>query len=196
MQRIAVFISGSGSNLQALINDCREGHINGDIVLVISNKKNAFGLQRAKDAKIKAIYEKDEAKIIELLQQLQVDVIVLAGYLAILSQDFTTKYANKIINIHPSLIPSFCGKGYYGKHVHQAALDRGVKISGATVHFVNEVTDGGPIIMQETVPVFVDDDVEDLQKRVLEVEHKLLALALSLYCDGKIEIENGKVRIK
>jgi len=196
MQRIAVFISGSGSNLQALINDCREGHINGDIVLVISNKKNAFGLQRAKDAKIKAIYEKDEAKIIELLQQLQVDVIVLAGYLAILSQDFTTKYANKIINIHPSLIPSFCGKGYYGKHVHQAVLDRGVKISGATVHFVNEVTDGGPIIMQETVPVFVDDDVEDLQKRVLEVEHKLLALALSLYCDGKIEIENGKVRIK
>jgi len=196
MQRIAVFISGSGSNLQALINDCREGHINGDIVLVISNKKNAFGLQRAKDAKIKAIYEKDEAKIIELLQQLQVDVIVLAGYLAILSQDFTTKYANKIINIHPSLIPSFCGKGYYGKHVHQAVLDRGVKISGATVHFVNEVTDGGPIIMQETVPVFVDDDVEDLQKRVLEVEHKLLALALSLYCDGKIDIENGKVRIK
>jgi len=196
MQRIAVFISGSGSNLQALIDDCRDGHINGDIVLVISNKKNAFGLQRAKDAKIKAIYEKDEAKIIELLQQLQVDVIVLAGYLAILSQDFTTKYANKIINIHPSLIPSFCGKGYYGKHVHQAALDRGVKISGATVHFVNEVTDGGPIIMQETVPVFVDDDVEDLQKRVLEVEHKLLALALSLYCDGKIEIENGKVRIK
>ena len=196
MQRIAVFISGSGSNLQALINDCREGHINGDIVLVISNKKNAFGLQRAKDAKIKAIYEKDEARIIELLQQLQVDVIVLAGYLAILSQDFTTKYANKIINIHPSLIPSFCGKGYYGKHVHQAALDRGVKISGATVHFVNEVTDGGPIIMQETVPVFVDDDVEDLQKRVLEVEHKLLALALSLYCDGKIDIENGKVRIK
>jgi len=196
MQRIAVFISGSGSNLQALINDCREGHINGDIVLVISNKKNAFGLQRAKDAKIKAIYEKDEAKIIELLKQLQVDVIVLAGYLAILSQDFTTKYANKIINIHPSLIPSFCGKGYYGKHVHQAVLDRGVKISGATVHFVNEVTDGGPIIMQETVPVFVDDDVEDLQKRVLEVEHKLLALALSLYCDGKIDIENGKVRIK
>jgi len=196
MQRIAVFISGSGSNLQALINDCREGHINGDIVLVISNKKNAFGLQRAKDAKIKAIYEKDEARIIELLQQLQVDVIVLAGYLAILSQDFTTKYANKIINIHPSLIPSFCGKGYYGKHVHQAVLDRGVKISGATVHFVNEVTDGGPIIMQETVPVFVDDDVEDLQKRVLEVEHKLLALALSLYCDGKIDIENGKVRIK
>ena len=196
MQRIAVFISGSGSNLQALIDDCRDGHINGDIVLVISNKKNAFGLQRAKDAKIKAIYEKDEAKIIELLQQLQVDVIVLAGYLAILSQDFTTKYANKIINIHPSLIPSFCGKGYYGKHVHQAVLDRGVKISGATVHFVNEVTDGGPIIMQETVPVFVDDDVEDLQKRVLEVEHKLLALALSLYCDGKIEIENGKVRIK
>ena len=196
MQRIAVFISGSGSNLQALINDCREGHINGDIVLVISNKKNAFGLQRAKDAKIKAIYEKDEARIIELLQQLQVDVIVLAGYLAILSQDFTTRYANKIINIHPSLIPSFCGKGYYGKHVHQAVLDRGVKISGATVHFVNEVTDGGPIIMQETVPVFVDDDVEDLQKRVLEVEHKLLALALSLYCDGKIDIENGKVRIK
>jgi phosphoribosylglycinamide formyltransferase-1 len=151
MVNIAVFISGSGTNLQAIIDACQNNQICGNIKLVISNRKNAYGLERAKKANIKALCLKEEDLIIQELEKENIDLIVLAGYLAIVSDKLINKYYNKIINIHPSLIPSFCGPGYYGIHVHNEAYKRGVKVSGATVHFVSNEVDGGPIILQRSI---------------------------------------------
>lgn len=197
MLKIAVFVSGGGTDLQSIIDYEKQGQLkNGHIDVVISNRKKAYGLERARIAGIDAIHERDQDKILEILEARQIDLVVLAGYLAILSEKFVKKYENRIINIHPSLIPSFCGDGMYGMHVHEAVLARGAKVSGATVHFVNEITDGGPIILQEAVPVLDDDTPETLQARVLEVEHKLLPYAVSLYCNNKLEFKNGKVCLK
>ena len=197
MLKIAVFVSGGGTDLQSIIDFEKSGQLNnGTVALVISNRKKAYGLERAKHEGIEAIWEKDQHKIIEILEARNIDLIVLAGYLAILSEEFVKKYEHRIINIHPSLIPAFCGDGMYGIHVHEAVLKRGAKISGATVHFVNEITDGGPIILQEAVKVLDDDTPESLQARILEVEHKILPIAISLYCNNRLEINNGKVRIK
>ncbi len=193
MVNIAVLVSGSGSNLQAVIDACESGNINGSIKLVISNREDAYGLERAKAAGINAVFEKDEKRVIDMIESEGIGLVVLAGYLKILSPDFIKRFENRIINIHPSLIPSFCGKGYYGKIVHQKAIEYGVKLSGATVHFVNEEPDGGPIILQRAVPVYDEDSADSLQKRVLEIEHELIVDAVKLYCDGKLKIVGRRV---
>ncbi|MBG0763608.1 MAG: phosphoribosylglycinamide formyltransferase [Tissierellales bacterium] len=200
---IAVLISGSGTNLQALIDSVNRGKVNGSIRLVISNNKEAFGLKRAEKNSIKNLYidpqkytmEEYDLEIIKECKAEEIDLIVLAGYLKILSKEILLKYKNKIINIHPSLIPSFAGKNYYGIKVHKKAVEYGVKVSGATTHFVDEEPDGGPIIIQETVDVNFEDTAELLQKKVLEVEHKILSETVSLYCDGKLEVIGRKVKI-
>ncbi len=176
--RIAVLVSGGGTNLQALIDAQNSGVLkSGEIVLVISNNSIAYALTRAQNAGIEAlcISKKDcgsqeafEEAILSALKERDIDLIVLAGFMSILSGHFVKQYENRIINVHPSLIPSFCGKGFYGLRVHEAALEYGVKVTGATVHFVNEVPDGGRIIMQKAVPVLPDDTPESLQKRVME----------------------------
>lgn len=196
MKKIAVLISGGGTDLQSIIDAVESKEINGEIRLVISNKKDAYGLKRAEKHNIKAVFDNDEESIINRLKNEQIDLVVLAGFLKILSSEFTRAFENRIINIHPSLIPSFCGKGYYGLKVHQAAVDYGVKISGATVHFVDENADTGPIIAQETVEVLPDDTAESLQKRVLEVEHRILPMVVSKYCDDKIKVVERKVFIR
>lgn len=189
--RIAVLVSGGGTNLQALIDAQKGGIINsGEIVLVISNNENAYALERAKQNGIKAeiITKKEfntlelfETKIIEKLKENNIDLIVLAGFMSILSKEFTDRYPKRIINVHPSLIPSFCGEGFYGLKVHEAALKYGVKVTGATVHFVNEIPDGGEIILQKAVEVKVGDTPEVLQRRVMEeAEWKILPQAVEL----------------
>lgn len=170
--RVAVLISGGGTNLQAIIDKWQAGGMpHAEPVLVVSNRENAGGLERAERAGIKSVYvdkENFEAKLIELLEAERIDLIVLAGFLRVLSAAFVGRYPERIINVHPSLIPSFCGDGFYGLKVHEAALEYGVKVSGATVHFVNEVTDGGRIISQRAVEVLPDDTPEALQRRVME----------------------------
>ena len=194
MVRIAVLVSGGGTNLQALIDAALENKIDGEIVFVASNRMKAYGLERARNAGIDAECIKDEALLISKLEEYKVDLIVLAGYLAILSSDFINKFENKIINIHPSLIPSFCGSGMYGIHVHEAAFARGVKVSGATVHFVSSVVDGGPIIMQRAIDISMCQSPEEIQQLILNnVEHKLLVEAVSLYCSNKVKVVNGRV---
>lgn len=194
MLRLAVLISGSGTDLQSIID--HRNQINGEIALVISNRKNAYGLQRAQDAGIKNLVIKNQDELLNTLKEEKIDFVVLAGYLAILGKELIDTYQNKIINIHPSLIPSFCGPGMYGLHVHEAVLERGVKVSGATVHFVSEEVDGGPIIWQEAVSIADLDTPEDIQKRVLEVEHKILPEVVQWICDGKVVIEKGRVKIR
>ena len=196
MVKIAVFVSGGGTNLQALIDAAKEKQINGEIVLVVSNRMKAYGLERARLAGIDALCLKDEDLIIEELQKREIDLIVLAGYLAIVSDKLVKLYENKIINIHPSLIPAFCGPGYYGIHVHNAAFKRGVKVAGATVHFVSSEVDGGPIILQEAIDVSDCDSAESMQEKILlNVEHKILVKAIKLYCDNKIVVEDERVKI-
>lgn len=195
MLKVAVLISGSGTDLQSIIDAHQQGEIRCDLSLVISNRKNAYGLTRAQEAGIETAVIKDQGELLSTLQAKNIDLIVLAGYLSILSSELIQAYPNKIINIHPSLIPSFCGPGMYGMHVHDAVLARGAKVSGATVHFVSEEVDGGPIIYQETVSIADLDTAEEIQKRVLEVEHKILPKVVGLYCDNKIKIEKGRVTI-
>jgi len=195
MLNIGVLISGGGTNLQAIIDETKSGGINGTVKIVISNKKNAYGLERARLSGIESVYETDEDRIIEILEEKNIDLIVLAGYLKIITTKFVDKFRNKIINIHPSLIPSFCGKGYYGEKVHQGVIDYGAKITGATVHFVDEGADTGAIIMQETVNVEQNDDVKSLSKRVLEVEHRILKESIRLFCENKLSIQGRRVFI-
>ena len=188
--RIAVLVSGGGTNLQALIDAQGSVIKNGEIVLVIANKADAYALTRAKKAGIETavVLKKDcgsqlafEDKIIELLTEHEIDLIVLAGFMAILSEHFTSRYPKRIINVHPALIPSFCGKGFYGLYVHEAALAYGVKVTGATVHFVNEIPDGGEIILQKAVAIRKNDTPETLQKRVMQqAEWKILPKAVEL----------------
>jgi len=195
MLRLAVLISGGGTDLQSIIDEHKKGNINCEIALVISNRKSAYGLERAKQAGIPTACIKDQKELLKKLQDEKIDFIVLAGYLAILQEDLIKTYPNKIINIHPSLIPSFCGPGMYGLHVHEAALAKGVKVSGATVHFVSEEVDGGPIIYQEAVSIADLDTAEAIQKRVLEIEHKILPMVVRYYCEDRIRIEKGRVHI-
>ena len=193
LKRIAVLVSGGGTNLQALIDAQKSGVItSGEITLVISNNPDAYALQRAKNAGINtAVVNKKECanqaefedKLIMALEENKTDFIVLAGFMCILSENFTKKYTDRIINVHPSLIPSFCGKGFYGLHVHEAALEYGVKVTGATVHFVNEIPDGGKIIMQKAVYIEDGDTPEILQKRVMEeAEWIILPQAVEKIC--------------
>ncbi len=193
LAKIAVLVSGGGTNLQALINAQKKGIItSGKIELVISNKVGAYALTRAERAGIKTATitkkqsgsaEAFEENIKALLKEYDIDLIILAGFMSILSADFTNAYKNRIINVHPSLIPSFCGKDFYGLRVHQAALDYGVKVTGATVHFVNEIPDGGEIIMQKAVAIREDDTPETLQKRVMKLaEWKILPLSAEKIC--------------
>ncbi len=202
--KIAVMISGGGTNLQSLIDEVHNNGIGGEIVLVVSNREDAYGLTRARSSGIKSIvinrkqYKSDseyEQNLVNTLEEAKVELIVLAGYLAFVPIEVIKKYENRIINIHPSLIPSFCGKGFYGEKVHQEAIRRGVKVTGATVHFVNEEMDGGPIIIQKDVKVDFDDTVESLQKKVLKVEHEILPLAVRLFIDGRLRISDNRVNI-
>ena len=196
MVNIAVFVSGGGTNLQAIIDAWKNNEINGNLKLVVSNRKKAYGLERAKQANIKAVHIKDEELLIKTLEDEEINLIVLAGYLAIVSEKLIEKYQNKIINIHPSLIPSFCGPGYYGIHVHEEAFKRGVKVSGATVHFVSAVVDGGPIILQKSIDISDCDSPEAIQLKILNnIEHQLIVEAVKLYCDNKLKVENERVTI-
>ncbi|MBC5997819.1 phosphoribosylglycinamide formyltransferase [Romboutsia ilealis] len=195
MLNIGVLVSGGGTNLQAIIDETLAGNINGKVKVVISNKENAYGLERARQNNIDAIFETDEDGIIDVLKEHNIDLVVLAGYLKIISPKFVNEFRNKMINIHPSLIPSFCGKGYYGQKVHQGVIDYGAKVTGATVHFVDEGADTGPIIMQETVVVKDNDDASSLAKRVLEIEHKILKKSISLFCENKLSIHGRRVFI-
>ena len=201
--KIAVFVSGGGTNFEALINAQENGKIpHGEIVLMVSSSKTAYALKRAENHGIKSVVcskkelgsqEKFEEEILKNLEENNIQLIVLAGFMSILSKEFTKKYENRIINIHPSLIPSFCGEGFYGLHVHEAVLKKGVKVTGATVHIVNEIPDGGPIIMQKAVYVEDNDTPEILQKRVMEqAEWKILPESVELMCSGKVKIENGR----
>ncbi|NLV76074.1 MAG: phosphoribosylglycinamide formyltransferase [Tissierellia bacterium] len=204
MVNIGVLISGRGTNLQGIIDNIHNGKIDGNIKLVISNRKDAYGLIRAKKAGIETLHldrgkfsteEEYNRRIMEEFINRDVELVVLAGYLRVLSKEFVREYENRIINIHPSLIPSFCGKGCYGERVHEMVLERGVKVTGVTVHFVDEGTDTGPIILQKAVVVKDDDTVESLKKRVLQVEHQLLPKAIELYCQKRISIQGRKVII-
>jgi len=185
--RVAVLVSGGGTNLQAMIDAHKAGELpHVEFAAVISNNPNAFALERAEKAGITGLVitrkngaEEFEEKLISALEERQIDLIVLAGFMCILSENFTSRYPERIINVHPALIPSFCGKGFYGLHVHEAALEYGVKVTGATVHFVNEIPDGGRIIMQKAVEIMDGDTPEILQKRVMqEAEWKILPAAL------------------
>ncbi len=201
MFKIAVLVSGGGSNLASIIEAIEKGEINASIEYVISDKKDVFALKRAEEKGIKTfVVDKKEYgnkasdKILELLKD-KVDLIVLAGYLSILNGDLLREFSNRIVNIHPSLIPSFCGPGMYGIKVHEAAIKAGVKYSGCTVHFVNELVDGGAILLQQAVPVYFEDDAKTLQQRVLIEEHKLLPQAIKLIIEKRVSIENGRARI-
>jgi len=208
MLRVGVLVSGGGTNLQAIIDSIGNGSItNTSIEVVISNNKNAYALERAKNAGIDAvcISPKDYADradfnkaLIECLDEYALDLVVLAGCLVVLPEELIRKYKNRIINIHPSLIPAFCGTGFYGLKVHEAALERGVKVVGATVHFVDEGTDTGPIIFQKPVMVEDGDTAKVLQQRVMEeAEWKILPMAIDYIANGRVEIdENNKVHIK
>ncbi|MFQ9952688.1 MAG: phosphoribosylglycinamide formyltransferase [Clostridium sp.] len=207
MLNVTVLVSGGGTNLQALLDAQARGEIkDGRIHCVISSKPDAYALQRAHHAGIDteviirkeyATAEEYDKALVCLLKKHDTDLIVLAGFMTIIGKYVVESYPNRIINVHPALIPSFCGKGYYGLHVHRAALDAGVKVTGATVHLVNEVCDGGPILLQKAVEVKADDTPETLQRRVMEeAEWNLLPKAVSLFCQGKIQVQNGKAIIK
>lgn len=191
MLNIAVLVSGGGSNLQAIIDEMKKGEINGKIVTVVSNKPDVYALTRAENNNIptKVIVSKNNPdfskQLLSHLKDNNVDLIVLAGFLCILKDEILNEYRNKIINVHPSLIPSFCGDGFYGLKVHEAALNYGVKVTGATVHYVNEITDGGKIILQKAVYIDPSDTPETLQKRVMEeAEWKILPEAVKMICNG------------
>ncbi len=207
MMNIAVFVSGGGTNLQAIIDNIKNGYLKQiELSLVISSKDGVFALERAKIENIPYFIvssknynsqKEYDKELIKILKEKRIELVVLAGFLSLLGPDFVSEYKNRIINIHPSLIPSFCGTGMYGIMPHVAAIEKGVKITGATVHFVDDKYDTGPIILQKTVEVETDDTPEILQKRVMELaEQKILPKALKLYSEGKIRIIGNKTIIE
>ena len=204
MVNIAVLVSGGGTNLQAILDTQARGDIhNGRVSVVVSSNDKAYALERAKQAGVPSVVrrKKDYASgaeycraLAQFLQEQDIGLIVLAGFMTVLDEEFCKNFENRIINVHPSLIPSFCGDGFYGLHVHEAALAKGVKVTGATVHFVNAITDGGPIIAQKAVAVEPDDTPEILQKRVMaQAEHILLPRAVSLFCEGKLSVSDSGI---
>ena len=206
VKRIAVLVSGGGTNLQALIDAQERGEIiNGRIAAVIASKEGAYALERAAKAGIPGYvvarrdYPSNQAMTVALVDKLQslgIDLVVLAGFMVILTGEMVRAYPNAILNVHPALIPSFCGEGYYGLHVHEKALEYGVKVSGATVHFVSEECDGGPIVLQKAVEVAENDTPETLQRRIMErAEWVILPRAVSLFCQGRLRVEGRTVRI-
>lgn len=207
MLNIAVFVSGGGTNLQALLDAQERGELkNGRIAFVLASNPDAYALKRAKQANLpyavvsRKTYADETAynqAILDALDGYGIELIVLAGFLSILGRGVIQAYPDRIINIHPSLIPLFCGDGFYGKRVHEAVLASGMKVTGATAHFVNEITDGGAIILQKAVPVLEDDTADILQYRVMRLaEWEILPQAVSLFCQGKIEIEGNHTKIK
>lgn len=201
MFKIAVLVSGGGTDLQSIIDAVENKKIDCSIEMVIGSKEGIYALERAKNHNIstyvvskKEYKDKSSDKILELTKG-KVDLIVLAGYLSILDGEILKEFNNKIINIHPSLIPAFCGSGMYGLKVHEAVIKSGVKFSGCTVHYVNSEVDGGAILLQDIVPVYFEDDAKSLQKRILEKEHILLPKAIKLISEGKVEIVNGKTKV-
>lgn len=206
IKRIAVFVSGSGSNLQSLIDATLSGEIeNGSIDLVVGSKPDLYAFERAKNHHIHHVVkrvkdfsttEEYNADVLGLLKDRKIDLIVLAGYLAILTPEITKAYAGRILNIHPALIPSFCGKGYYGMHVHEAVYTSGVKLTGATVHFVDGGIDTGAILIQESCPVSVNDTPETIQKKVLEIEHRILPRAVDAVIKGEVIFDGERAFIK
>lgn len=204
MVNIAVLVSGGGTNLQAILDAQARGDIhNGRVSVVVSSNDKAYALERAKQAGVPGVVrrKKDYASgaeycraLAQFLQEQDIGLIVLAGFMTVLDEEFCKNFENRIINVHPSLIPAFCGDGFYGLHVHEAALAKGVKVTGATVHFVNAITDGGPIIAQKAVAVEPDDTPEILQKRVMaQAEHILLPRAVSLFCEGKLSVSDSGI---
>ena len=207
MKRIAVLVSGGGTNLQALIDAQQRDELGGgQIVAVISSKEGAYALERAKNAGIEGYvlprksFDSNRAMtvaLVQMLKKLDIDLVVLAGCMIIFTQELVDAYPNAIMNVHPALIPSFCGEGFYGLHVHEKALEYGVKLSGATVHFVSAECDGGPIIAQKAVEVRPDDTPETLQKRIMEqAEWKLLPEAVKLFCEDRIRVEGRTVIVR
>lgn len=206
VKRIAVLVSGGGTNLQALIDAQHRGEIiNGEIAAVIASKPGVYALERARRANIPGYvvarrdYPSNQAMtaaLVDKLKRLDIDLVVLAGFMVILTEEMVRAYPNAILNVHPALIPSFCGEGYYGLHVHERALEYGVKVSGATVHFVSEECDGGPIVLQKAVEVLETDTPETLQRRIMEqAEWVILPRAVSLFCQGRLKVEGRTVRI-
>ena len=204
VKRIAVLVSGGGTNLQALIDAQNRGElVNGEIAAVIASKPGAYALERAAKAGIPGYvvarkdYPNNQAMTTALVdKRLDIDLVVLAGFMVILTEAMVKAYPNAILNVHPALIPSFCGEGYYGLHVHEKALEYGVKVSGATVHFVSEECDGGPIVLQKAVEVRADDTPETLQRRIMEqAEWVILPQAVSLFCQGRLRAEGRTVHI-
>ncbi len=207
MTRIAVLVSGGGTNLQALIDAQARGELTGGtLAAVISSRADAYALERARQAGIPGYviarkeYDSNRsmtAALVDKLKELEIGLVVLAGFMHILTEEMVRAYPNAILNVHPALIPSFCGAGYYGLHVHEKALAYGVKVTGATVHFVNEEPDGGPIILQKAVDIFPGDTPELLQRRVMEqAEWQILPQAVSLFCQGRLSVEGRIVTIK
>ena len=202
-KRIAVLVSGGGTNLQALIDAQGRGELTGgEIAAVLSSSPDAYALERAKQAGIPGyVLPRGDARavtaaLVERLQALDIHLVVMAGFMTIVTEELFRAYPNAVLNIHPSLIPSFCGKGCYGLHVHEKALEYGVKVSGATVHFVTEECDAGPIVLQKAVEVLPEDTPETLQRRIMEqCEWKLLPRAVSLFCQGRLRVEGRKVTV-
>jgi len=202
--RLGVLVSGRGSNLQAILDHAQRGELDAQVAVVISDVPDAYALERARRAGVPAIAvprneytskDKFNRAVLEHLRAHDVDLVVLAGYLRILSDELVDAYQGRIMNIHPSLIPAFCGRGMHGLKVHQAALDYGVKVTGVTVHFVEKEVDTGPIILQRAVPVEDDDDAETLAERVLHQEHQIYAEAIQLFAQGRLKVEGRRVRI-
>lgn len=202
--RIGVLVSGNGTNLQAILDACGRGDIPGEVVVVVSSRSGAYAVERARQAGVPAVVlaprsfpdrEAYDAKLSEVLQAHAVDLVCLAGFLRILTPEFIAQFAGRIMNIHPALLPAFGGVGMYGAHVHEAVLASGVKISGCTVHFVDETPDGGPIILQAAIPVRDDDTEETLAARIAEEEHRLYPEAIRLFADGRLHVTGRRVQV-
>jgi phosphoribosylglycinamide formyltransferase-1 len=201
--RLGVLVSGGGSNLQSIIDNSKSGYLPAEVVIVISSKEEVYALERARKHSIPGVVvvpnnyktrDEYENELIKILNSYDVDLVILAGYIRVLSPHFVRAFQGRIMNIHPALIPSFCGEGYYGEKVHKAVLDYGAKVTGVTVHFVDEGADTGPIILQRTVPVREDDTPETLAARVLEEEHRIYPDAIKLFAEGRLQIEGRRVK--